>query len=67
MFFDEKMDGTLHIDLGLSFPETSSKVMSTIYWDILKNMKSEESNVILIDELFFFDRCKNISKYSISI
>jgi len=39
MFFDEKMDGTMHIDLGLSFPETSSKAMSTIYWDILKNMK----------------------------
>ena len=47
MLFDEKMGGTLHMALGMGFPETKSEnTLCTIHWDILKDMKSENSQII---------------------
>lgn len=43
MLFDEKMGGTLHMALGMGYGETGSLSKSAIHWDILKDMKFEES------------------------
>ncbi|MEJ2296643.1 MAG: aminopeptidase, partial [Candidatus Lokiarchaeota archaeon] len=45
MLFDEKIGGTMHCALGLGIPETGSKNLSTIHWDILKDMKIPGSKV----------------------
>ena len=47
MLFDEKMGGTVHLALGSGFAEIGSKNESPIHWDILKDMKSEESVIYL--------------------
>jgi aminopeptidase len=40
MLFDEKMGGTIHMALGLNpDPDTGGTNMSTLHWDILKDMK----------------------------
>ncbi len=46
MLFDEKMGGTLHMAIGFGFPETSSTNFSAIHWDILKDMKSDNSKIL---------------------
>ncbi len=46
MLFDEKIGGTLHCALGLGMPESGSKNISTIHWDILKDMKVSGSKII---------------------
>ena len=47
MLFDEKMGGTIHLALGAGFAEIGSKNVSPIHWDILKDMKSEDSIIFL--------------------
>ncbi len=39
MLFDEKMGGTIHLAVGLGIPGTGSKNMSSLHWDMLKNMR----------------------------
>ena len=46
MLFDEKIGGTLHSALGMGFPETGSKNLSAIHWDILKDMTVPGSKII---------------------
>ena len=47
MLFDEKMGGTMHMALGMGFPESKSEnTLCAIHWDILKDMKSEDSKII---------------------
>ncbi len=41
MLFDEKIGGTIHMALGMSFPETGGLNESAIHWDILKDMKKD--------------------------
>jgi aminopeptidase len=41
MLFDEKIGGTIHIALGMSFPESGGLNESAIHWDILKDMKND--------------------------
>jgi len=47
MLFDEKMGGTIHLALGAGYPESGSKNVSPIHWDILKDMKSKDSIIYL--------------------
>ncbi|MHA1127288.1 MAG: aminopeptidase [Candidatus Heimdallarchaeota archaeon] len=47
MLFDEKMGGTIHLALGMGYPESGSKNNSSIHWDILKDMKSKDSVIYL--------------------
>ena len=47
MLFDEKLGGTIHFALGSGYPQTGSKNVSDIHWDILKDMKSEDSVIYL--------------------
>ncbi|MHA1954048.1 MAG: aminopeptidase [Candidatus Heimdallarchaeaceae archaeon] len=53
MGFDEKMGGTIHMALGNGFPETGSKAISTIHWDILKDMTSSQSKIFADDKLIY--------------
>lgn len=54
MLFDEKMGGTMHMALGMGFPETGSKnLQCVIHWDILKDMKSEGSQIIADDKVIY--------------
>ena len=46
MLFDEKIGGTLHCALGYGPPESGSKNISPIHWDILKDMKKLGSKVL---------------------
>ena len=47
MLFDEKIGGTMHMALGMGFPETGSKnLQCAIHWDILKDMTKPGSKII---------------------
>jgi len=46
MLFDEKMGGTMHCALGTGLPNTGSKNISAIHWDILKDMKLPGSKIL---------------------
>jgi aminopeptidase len=37
--FDEKIGGTIHLALGLGFPETGSKNKSAIHWDMVCDLR----------------------------
>jgi aminopeptidase len=37
--FDEKMDGTVHLALGLGFPLVGGTNVSAIHWDIVKDLR----------------------------
>ena len=54
MLFDEKIGGSIHMALGMGFPETGSKkAMSTIHWDILKDMSSPNSKLYADGKLIY--------------
>jgi len=42
ILFDEKIGGTIHLALGKSYPHCLGKNMSSIHWDMIKNMKGGE-------------------------
>lgn len=39
LLFDEKIDGTIHLALGMAYKENGGGNDSAIHWDIVKNMK----------------------------
>lgn len=39
ILFDEKIDGSFHIALGASYPETGGKNESAIHWDMICDLK----------------------------
>ncbi|MCW4041585.1 MAG: aminopeptidase [Candidatus Bathyarchaeota archaeon] len=53
MLFDEKMGGTIHLALGMGYPESGSKNQSAIHWDLLKDMK--ERGQILADSKTIYE------------
>lgn len=52
MLFDEKMGGTIHLALGRGFPETGSKNISSIHWDMLCDMH-DGGQIFVDDELIY--------------
>ena len=38
--FDEKIDGTIHVALGNSIPETGGVNESNVHWDIVKDLRN---------------------------
>ena len=38
MWWDEKIDGTIHLALGQSFPHIGGLNESAIHWDIVKDL-----------------------------
>jgi len=51
MLFDEKIGGTIHLAVGLGFPEAGGNNESGLHWDMLCNMA--ESEVTIDHELFY--------------
>jgi aminopeptidase len=41
MLFDEKMGGTVHMALGMAYPESGGLNKCAIHWDILKEMRKD--------------------------
>jgi len=38
--FDEKIDGTIHLAMGQSYPKVGGTNVSSIHWDIVKDLRS---------------------------
>ncbi|WP_371805200.1 aminopeptidase [Candidatus Lokiarchaeum ossiferum] len=56
MLFDEKIGGTMHMALGMGFPETKSENQEcAIHWDILKDMSGENSKIIADGKIIYQD------------
>jgi aminopeptidase len=53
MLFDEKIGGTIHLAVGMGFPEVNGKNESGIHWDMLCDMAQSEMHVD--GELFYKD------------
>lgn len=53
MLFDEKMGGTIHLAVGAGYPESGSKNVSAIHWDMLCDMS--DSEIYVDGELFYKD------------
>ncbi len=51
ILFDEKIGGTIHLALGMGFPETGGKNFSVIHIDMIKDMK--EGKVFADGELIY--------------
>lgn len=51
MLFDEKIGGTIHLAVGLSYPESGGKNQSGIHWDMLCDMA--ESEITVDGDLFY--------------
>jgi len=59
ILFDEKMGGTIHVALGLSYPEAGGLNKSAIHWDLLKDMK--KGGEIYADGKLFYKNGKFIT------
>ncbi len=52
VLFDEKIGGTVHMAIGMGYPETGSRNTSAVHWDMICDMRRDSS--ILVDgELFY--------------
>lgn len=49
LLFDEKINGTIHLALGMAYLENGGGNDSVIHWDLIKNMKNAE--IILDGEI----------------
>ena len=48
---DEKIDGTVHLALGNGMPELGGTNVSTIHWDIVKDLRPPGSRLELDGEV----------------
>jgi aminopeptidase len=53
ILFDEKIGGTIHMALGLGFPEIGGKNESAIHWDMVSDMR--DGGKIWVDDELFYD------------
>jgi len=54
ILFDEKINGSFHMALGASYPETGGKNESAIHWDMICDMRNG-GEVTVDGELFYKD------------
>ena len=52
ILYDEKIAGTIHMALGNGYPETGSKNVSAIHWDMICEMR-DGGDIFIDDELFY--------------
>lgn len=52
ILFDEKIGGTIHMAVGLGYPDTGSKNESAIHWDMICDMRAGAE--ILVDGSLFY-------------
>ena len=53
ILFDEKIGGTIHMALGAGYPNTGSKNISAIHWDMICDMHN--GGQIYVDEELFYE------------
>jgi len=56
ILYDEKIGGTIHMALGRGYPETGSKNVSAIHWDMICDMR--DGGKIWVDGELFYDSGK---------
>jgi len=56
MLFDEKIGGTIHLAIGMGYPETGSGNKSSVHWDMLYDMR--DGGKIIVDGSLFYDSGK---------
>ena len=54
ILYDEKIGGTVHMAIGMGYPETGSLNKSAVHWDMICDMR-EDSEITVDGELFFKD------------
>jgi aminopeptidase len=54
ILFDEKIGGTVHMAIGMGYPETGSTNRSAVHWDMICDMR-QESEITVDGELFYKD------------
>jgi aminopeptidase len=52
ILYDEKIGGTIHMALGMGYPQTGSKNQSSIHWDMVCDMR-DGGKIWIDDELFY--------------
>ncbi len=53
ILFDEKIGGTIHTAVGRGYPETGSKNVSAVHWDMIADMR--DGGQIWVDGELFYD------------
>jgi aminopeptidase len=52
ILFDEKIGGTIHMAIGMGYPETGSKNRSAVHWDMICDMRND-STIHVDGDLFY--------------
>jgi aminopeptidase len=52
ILFDEKIGGTIHMAIGMGYPETGSKNRSAVHWDMICDMRND-SEIHVDGELYY--------------
>ncbi|MCY4539890.1 MAG: aminopeptidase [Chloroflexi bacterium] len=52
VLYDEKIGGTIHMAIGMGYPETGSRNTSAVHWDMICDMRTD-SAIIVDDELLY--------------
>ena len=52
ILYDEKIGGTVHMAIGMGYPETGSLNRSAVHWDMICDMR-EDSHIHVDGELFY--------------
>jgi aminopeptidase len=52
ILFDEKIGGTVHMAIGMGYPQTGSKNRSAVHWDMICDMR-DDSEIHVDGELFY--------------
>jgi len=52
ILFDEKIGGTVHMAVGMGYPDTGSKNRSAVHWDMICDMR-KDSEIHVDGELFY--------------
>lgn len=56
ILYDEKIGGTIHMAVGAGYPETGSKNVSAVHWDMICDMR--DGGKIWADDELFYDSGK---------
>ncbi len=54
ILYDEKIGGTVHMAIGMGYPETGSRNKSAVHWDMICDMRGD-SEIRVDGELFYKD------------
>ena len=52
ILYDEKIGGTIHMAIGMGYPETGSRNKSAVHWDMICDMR-QDSEILVDGELFY--------------